>query len=167
MKDQKGLTHISRSEVEDLLYYEADLLDDWRLDDWLQLLTEDARYYVPPNDVPDGDPRDTLFLIADNMERIQGRVKRLKSKHAHAENPHSRTKRMIHNVRITEITDELLYVKANFVIYRFRRYEDVREYVGHYEYKLAVEEGTLKIAERKAILASEELGTLGSVSILL
>ena len=33
---------VTRAEVEDLLYYEADLLDNWRLDDWLGLLTEDA-----------------------------------------------------------------------------------------------------------------------------
>ena len=33
---------VSRAEVEDLLYHEADLLDSWKLDDWLALMTEDA-----------------------------------------------------------------------------------------------------------------------------
>ena len=42
----------SRQEVEDLLYKEAALLDEWRLEEWLELLTDDAVYEVPPTDVP-------------------------------------------------------------------------------------------------------------------
>ena len=60
----------SRQEVEDLLYQEAALLDDWRLEEWLELLTDDAVYEVPPTDVPEGDARNTLFIIADDAIRI-------------------------------------------------------------------------------------------------
>jgi p-cumate 2,3-dioxygenase beta subunit len=157
----------NRADIEDFLYQEAYLLDEWRLDDWGQLLTEDAKYYVPPNDVPKGNPKDTLFHIADDIERIHSRIKRLKSRHAHAENPHSRTRRLLTNVRITERTEQFIHVSANFIVMRFRRNEQVRQYVGMYEYKLAIRDGKLKIAERKAILDSEELGSLGSISILL
>jgi len=45
---------VTRAEVEDFLFHEADLLDNWKLDDWLGLLTDSAEYYVPPNDKPDG-----------------------------------------------------------------------------------------------------------------
>ena len=38
---------VTRAEVEDFLYHEAALLDGWQLDEWLALLTEDARYEVP------------------------------------------------------------------------------------------------------------------------
>ena len=55
---------VTRAEVEDFLYREAALLDDWKLDEWQNLLTDDAAYYVPPNDQPDGDHHATLFLIA-------------------------------------------------------------------------------------------------------
>ena len=48
---------VTRAEVEDFLYREAALLDDWKLDEWEALLTDDAAYYVPPNDQPDGDHR--------------------------------------------------------------------------------------------------------------
>ena len=46
-----------REQVEDFLFREAALLDDWRLDDWVALFTEDARYVVPTTDLPDGDPQ--------------------------------------------------------------------------------------------------------------
>ena len=158
---------VGRAEVEDFLFREAALLDEWRLDEWLGLLTDDATYRVPPNDAPDGDPADTLFIIADDIARIRGRVKRLASPEAHAEHPKSRTRRMISNVRITGRDGDTLNVAANFVVYRFRRDERIGEYVGRYAYVLRVEDAALRIAERRAVLDSEELGRLGSVSFIL
>ncbi len=158
---------VSREQVEDFLFHEAALLDSWRLDEWLKLLTEDARYEVPSNDRPDADPANTLFTIADDIRRIRARVTRLNDKNAHAEYPPSRTRRMISNVRIVERNGTELRVEANFVVYRFRREERIREYVGRYRYRLRVADGGFKIAKREAILDALELGSLGSVSFIL
>jgi len=57
----------------------------WRLEEWLELLTDDAVYQVPPTDVPEGDSRNTLFIIADDAVRIRSRVKQLLGKSAWAE----------------------------------------------------------------------------------
>jgi p-cumate 2,3-dioxygenase subunit beta len=157
----------SRAEVEELFYHEADLLDSWRLDEWLDLLTEDAAYYVPPNDKPDADHRSTLFTIADNIARLKERVKRLKDPNSHAESPHSRTRRMIANVRVTGSDGDMIQAAANFVVYRLRRGGDVRAYIGQYRYKLRRQDGVLKIAERRAILDAEEIGALGLISFIL
>lgn len=158
---------VSREAVEDFLYHEAALLDAWDLDAWMDLLTEDARYLVPPNDVPDGDPDTTLFIIADDIDRIRGRVKRLKSADAHAEFPPSRTRRLITNVRILEQGDGELIVTANFSVHRFRRGGKGGEYVGRYIYRLRAAGDGFRIAERRAILDAEELGGLGAVSFIL
>ncbi len=158
---------VTRAQVEDFLYHEAALLDEWRLDEWLGLLTEDARYQVPSNDRPDADPRNTLFTVADDIARIRARVTRLKDKNAHAEFPHSRTRRLISNVRILGREGGELRVEANFVVYRFRRDERIREYVGRYRYVLRESGGELKIAKREAVIDAMELGTLGSVSFIL
>ena len=158
---------ITLGEVEELLFREAALLDEWRLDDWFGLLTEDARYEIPSNDRPDADPASTLFTIADDIDRIRGRVTRLKDKNAHAEFPRSRTRRMISNVRIVERNATELRVEANFVVYRFRRDERAREYVGRYRYLLRAERGRLRIARRQAVLDAMELGSMGLVSFIL
>jgi p-cumate 2,3-dioxygenase subunit beta len=158
---------VTRAQVEDFLYREAALLDEWRLDDWLALLTDDARYHVPSNDRPDADPASALFTIADDINRIRARVTRLKDKNAHAEHPPSRTRRMIGNVRIVERQRDALRVEANFVVWRFRREERIREYVGRYRYVLRVEGGELRIARREAVIDAMELGSLGSVSFIL
>ena len=166
----------TRAEVEDFLYHEAALLDEWRLDEWLALLTDDARYRVPSNDAPSGDPANTLFLIADDIARIRGRVERLKDPHAHAEFPHSRTRRAITNVRIETVPGTFssaenapgtIVVHANFVVHRFRRGGQESAFVGRYRYELRRVDGMLRIALREAILDSEELGRLGAVSFIL
>src|SRR5437763_16484513 len=97
-----GMNEIGRTGIEDFLYHEAALLDAWRLDEWLALLTDDATYRVPSNDQPESDPKAALFTIADDMRRIRARVARLKDPHAHAESPRSRTRRLLSNVRIVE-----------------------------------------------------------------
>ncbi len=158
---------VTRAEVEDFLYREAALLDDWKLDDWEALLTDDAAYYVPPNDQPDGDHRATLFLVADDRERIRQRVIRIKDPNCHAEYPRSRTRRMISNVRIVAVDGDLVTITANFVCYRFRRYERIREYVGGYRYVLRQTADGFRIKERRVLIDAHELGTLGSVSFIL
>ena len=158
---------VTRTDVEDFLYAEAALLDAWKLDEWLALLTDDACYRVPANDAPEADPADTLFLIADDIRRIRARVVRLKDRNAHAEFPRSRTRRIIANVRIVAREVDTLRVAANFVVYRFRRDESIREYVGSYRYILRVIDGALRIAYREAVLDPVELGSLGSVSLIL
>ena len=55
------------------------MLDEWRLDEWLGLFTDDGRYMVPSTDVPGGDPKETLGIINDDMARLRGRVERLKT----------------------------------------------------------------------------------------
>ena len=158
---------VSRAEVEDLFFHEADLLDNWKLDEWLTLLTEDATYYVPPNDKPDADARFTLFTIADDIVRLRERVIRLKDPNCHAEYPLSRTRRLVGNVRITGVEGDEILAAANFIIHRFRYNDLLRVFVGHYRYRLRRVAGRLKIAERRAILDAEELGLLGSVSFIL
>ena len=157
------MKEIGRAQVEDFLYHEAALLDAWRLDEWLELLTEDATYRVPSNDRPDSDPKSALFTIADDIRRIRARVTRLKDPHAHAESPRSR--RLISNVRIVE--QNPLLVEANFVIYRFRGNEDVRQYVGRYRFTLETRDGRFRIKSREAFLDAMELASLGTVSFIL
>jgi p-cumate 2,3-dioxygenase subunit beta len=154
-----------RELVEEFLYQEAALLDQWRLDEWLALFTADGRYLVPTTDLPDGDPRKDLVFIDDDMVRLRARVERLKSRHGHREYPWSRTRRFITNVIIQPMEDGLV-ATSSFLIYRFRLGES-SPYVGWYEHKLKRLDGQLKIHHRKAVLDMEALSAHGAVSIIL
>jgi p-cumate 2,3-dioxygenase beta subunit len=161
-----GIALPARPEVEDLFYQEAALLDEWRLEEWLALLTDDATYQVPPTDAREGDARYTLFLIADDSLRIRSRVKQLLGKSAWAENPPSRTRRIISNVRVLGADGDNILVTANFAVYRMR-YESVDTYVGRYDYKLVRVGSELRIRQRRAVLDNEALRPHGKISFIL
>jgi p-cumate 2,3-dioxygenase beta subunit len=86
---------LTRIQIEDFIYREAALLDEWKLDDWLAMYTADCRYEIGPTGKPDAarlSPETSLFLVADNRFRLEQRVIRLKKPTAHAEYPHSRSR---------------------------------------------------------------------------
>ena len=74
---------------------------------------------------------------------------------------------MISNVRIVGVDGDLVTVAANFVCYRYRRYERIREYVGGYRYVLRRTGDSFRIKERRVLIDAHELGSLGSVSFIL
>jgi p-cumate 2,3-dioxygenase beta subunit len=155
-----------RREVETFLYDEAALLDAWDFDPWLTLFTADAQYVVPTTDLPDGDPRSDLVFIDDDFVRLQGRVRRLQSRHAHREYPSSRTRRFISNVRIVSAGDAAIEAHASFIVYRFRSANAVA-FVGAYRYVFARVDGQLRIRYRRATLDFEDLRLQGAVSIII
>lgn len=156
-----------RLAVEYFLYEEAAHLDNWRLDEWLELFTSDARYLVPTTDLPEGDPRCDMMFIDDDYERLKGRINRLKSRHAHREYPSSRTRRLITNVRLTRITPSEVDAEASFAVYRSRN-EMIAPYIGIYRYTLVrQQDGRFLIRRRRAELDLERLTDHGAVSIIL
>jgi len=157
---------LSRAEVENFLYEEAALLDEWRLDEWLALFTEDATYSVPSTDAPDADPSDTLFLIADDYASLRSRVEQLMGKTTWSENPHARTRRLLGNVRVRRTDGARAWVTANFAVYRMRS-NQTATYVGRYEYVLERRQAGLRIQHRRAILDLESLRDVGKVSFIL
>lgn len=155
-------------EIESFLYAEVELLDAWRLRDWLSLLTDDCRYLVPATDLPHAEsPRQQVFIISDDYPQICGRVERLESEWAFVEQPRSRTRRLVTNVRVQETGPDAFTVRANFSVHRFRR-GSAHSFVGEYRYRLVRDgEGNLKIRERRATLDAEELRPQGKVSFIL
>lgn len=154
-----------RLAVEEFLVEEAALLDEWKLDDWLALFTEDATYVVPPTDEPDGDPRDTLTIVDDDHLRLSWRVTRLKSRHAHREFPWSRTRRQVTNVRIVEDRGEEVDVEASVVLHRFRHLQRDM-FVGVYRHTLVRTGDTFRIRRRRTELDQESLLPNGALSIV-
>jgi p-cumate 2,3-dioxygenase beta subunit len=93
-------------------------------------------------------------------------VIRLKKPTAHAEFPHSRTRRLVSNVRILGRTDCELSAGANFAVFRIQRGVEVT-YVGRYDYVLAITAEGLRIQRRKATLDHDVLDPHGKISIIL
>jgi p-cumate 2,3-dioxygenase subunit beta len=157
------------SAVTQFLYDEAALLDEWRLDEWLALFHPKAgKYLIPsPEDLSD-DPATTLHLVHDSVTTLTGRVTRLKSKHAHAESPRSRTRRQIANVRVWQGPDDVLS-RSVFDVIRVRG-GMVDRYAGVYEHQLLPnedEDTPWKIGRRRVLIDHNIESAGGQVSIML
>ena len=159
-------------EVEQFLYREARLLDDRRFRDWLTLFTDDVRYWMasrtnrypksskaisildPDRYVEDDIGReDELAILDESKETLTGRVDRLDTGMAWAEDPPSRTRHMISNIEVEAGEAETeIRVYSNFIVYRSRAETEQDFYVGARQDILRRVDGEWKIAHRKLIL---------------
>ncbi|HZZ88897.1 MAG TPA: aromatic-ring-hydroxylating dioxygenase subunit beta [Caulobacteraceae bacterium] len=160
------LAPVTRGEVEDFLYAESALLDEWRIDEWFALFAPGATYEVPTaGAADDADAAKALFYIADDYVRLRERVVRLGKREAHAEFPRSRMRRMISNVRILSAAGGQLRVACNLVCYRAKNGK-VDTYFGHSFYGLDVSGPAWRITAKRVMLDMDLLYP-GKVSILL
>ena len=160
-------TATTRSEVEDLLYLEAHLLDEWRLDEWLELWSPEAEYVIPTNDNPDADPDRDLMFVNHDHRLLAGLVVRLNSVRAHREYPWSKTRHLVTNVRVLgEDDDGVVHAAAAFVVYRYRG-KDADEFVGHYDLKLERHGDGLRLRGKRVTLDAWTLAPYGAISIVL
>ncbi len=164
---QPAPSAFTRSEIEDFLFEEAALLDDWQLDAWLALYTADAHYQVPATDLAkDAQPESSLFYIADDGFRLNERVKRLMKKTAFSEQPRSKTRHLVSNVRILENGSAKCRVGSAFVTYRTKG-GVTDTYIGSTEHHLVRSPAGLRIAFKRCTLDLDALRPQGRISILL
>lgn len=160
------MTKITRAEIEDFLYHESELLDDWKLEEWAALFAETGTYLVPPLKNPNADPTTSLFYIHDNRNRLEERAKRLLKKEAHVEYPHSKTLRHINNVRIKSQEGNQVLVRCNFATYRTKR-DVIDTFIGVQDYHLIVNGDDILIQEKKVTLQLDSLRPHGKISLIL
>ncbi|GAA1210619.1 aromatic-ring-hydroxylating dioxygenase subunit beta [Pseudonocardia alaniniphila] len=144
---------LTRSDAEEFLYHEAELLDGFQLDRWLELFTDDAVYWVPARH-DEADPQRHVSLIYDDRGRIEERIWRLTVGPAHAQIPPSVTRRLITNVRVSD-AEHGPVVRSNFAIFEVRKGTQ-RSFAGEYEHRLVPHGAGWRIRRRTARLVNCE-----------
>ena len=154
-----------KEEIEELLYREAELLDERRFEDWLDLFTEDARYFMPMRrNVPAEEPareftREGVDVnwFDEGKDTLTRRVKQIRTGVHWAEQPPSRICHMVSNVQLMGAPADgpspaEVAVKSRFLIYRNRVETETDILVGKREDLLRRVDGAWRIARRKIIL---------------
>jgi benzoate/toluate 1,2-dioxygenase subunit beta len=155
MTGATGTRALTRSEAEDFLFHEAELLDGNQLAQWLDLFTDDAVYWVPARH-DESDPERHVSLIYDDRGRIEERVWRLTVGPAHAQIPPSATRRLITNVRVGRPEPGRdVPVRSNFAIFEVRKGTQ-RAFAGEYEHRLVPHGDGWRIRRRTARLVNCE-----------
>ncbi len=143
--------------VEQFLYREVRLLSELRLEEWLDLFTDDVRYWMPARETVDGradavSADGEMAYFDDDKGFLAARIERLRSSLAHAEQPPSRMRYFISNVEIFDVSDEELDVRCNLLVYQSRLERTEVMYVGRREDRLRRHGRQWRIARRKIIL---------------
>ena len=149
---------------EQFLFHEARLLDTQKYEEWLELFTEDATYWVPLEQ-GQKDPYATSSIIHDDRTLLELRVKQIRHPRAHARQPLARTVHQVTNVvQLGEANGELRIGSALTVV-EFRN-EKQRVYGALVEHRLRRKGDTFRIAHKRVDLVNSE-GELDGIAILL
>lgn len=166
-----------QSAIERLLYYEAWLLDERRLHEWLDLFTADATYSVGVREMVQGNedkiaalgPAD-LPLTDEDKQFLTVRVKRLETRLAHAEQPPSLTRHLITNVLLHDQPSSgaasggaELHVSSNFVVFQTRIDVADHTFFGKRDDLLRQVDGQWRIARRRVVVDKSPLPNVISI----
>lgn len=125
-------------EIEQFLYREAALLDRRQYTEWLKLMADDIRYFMPlrtsrsvRNDKAEFSADNEFCSFDDNIAAIRGRVRKLMTDVSWSENPGSKTRHVVSNV-IIDVTDipGTYEISLAFILYRNRAERQVDIWVG-------------------------------------
>ena len=109
-------------EVSALLNAECRLLDDDRLEDWLELYVNECVYWVPGN-VPPQDARRSITWEINDRRRLEDKVARLRTGFAYSQLPPTRTRRCLSNIEAWHADSGEVRARANMTINTYRRGE--------------------------------------------
>lgn len=162
--------------VQEFLFMEADVLDSRRYEEWLGLLTEDIHYWMPVRRTTTAREVDREFtkpggiaFFDDDLAMLKMRVNRMLLGRAWAEDPPSRTRRLITNVRVIEGGAERegdeVTVASNFQLYRTRLDSEEDSWLGRREDVLRRVDGGFRLARRhiyleQTVILSQNLSSL-------
>lgn len=127
------------ADVSDFLFREADLLDERRYTEWLDLLADDYKYTVPLrmnvpfNDVVEREETraDTEVCWFDEPKHtVENRVTQLMTGVHWAEEPVSRVSHLVTNLRLTRVSLPEVEVSSRFLVYRNRVSDETDILVG-------------------------------------
>jgi 3-phenylpropionate/cinnamic acid dioxygenase small subunit len=149
-----GRCVIRPDDVISFVYREARLLDEQRFDEWLELFTEDGRYWMPLEH-GQTDRRLTASLMDEDLMLLRIRVERLKGIRTYSQKPKSRC----HHVLQQPQVDLFDPVAARFTAWTAMHYVETRQdrqdlYAAWATHELGIVDGKLRIRMKRVDLVN-------------
>jgi benzoate/toluate 1,2-dioxygenase subunit beta len=145
-----------------LIYREAYLLDRRLWEDWLDLFTEDAVYWVPSwksaTETTTAPESELSLIYYDSRTGLQNRVWRARSGLSRASQPAARTCHMVSNILTQEGENGHKTAYTTWTCHYFEPSVSRQGVLfGHSDYVLREVSGDWKIARKRTIIASDLL----------
>ncbi len=162
---------LRQHEVEQFYFHETALLDARDYQSWVELFTDDTHYFMPIRRTRTAKELDREFtkpgemaFFDDTKPLLEGRVMKLATGRSWSEDPPSRTRHLITNVRVTADDGNELEVASNFHLYRTRLNNDEDHWIGSRADLLRRDGDGLRIARRYIYLEQTVL-TAANLSV--
>ncbi|MDH5539252.1 MAG: aromatic-ring-hydroxylating dioxygenase subunit beta [Rhizobacter sp.] len=150
----------------DFVLDEAALLDAQRLDEWLALFTDDARYWMPltPGQT---DPLLQNSLLYEDKMLLQIRIERLAGARTFSQQPRSRCHHLLQQPRIAQIDAAAgTYSLRTAFHYVETRLDEQVLFAGWATHHLVVLEGALRIKLKRVDLVNSD-AAFGNISLFM
>jgi len=153
-----------KESLADFVNHECELLDAGRFEEWLRLLTPDARYWVPlVHGQP--DPEADFSLMIENPLLLRMRIERMRHPSAHGMAVPIHTSRLVGNVMVRHADEQGAQVSARFVLTESEN-DRQRVFAGQYLYEL-VRGGASWLMRRKQVNLVNCDSPFASIQIIL
>ncbi len=164
--DHKMLDPARKDACTAFLLREAELLDWRQFEQWLDLLHPNLQYEIPVRVTVGSEELETEFArrgvhTRDSYESMEMRVRRLQTEHAFAENPPSRTTRIVTNVQAYLLDQNEFEVRSKFLLYRAQGSSTTHDLLAGDRHDVLRDiEGELKLFRRTVYLAHTTIPTM-------
>jgi 3-phenylpropionate/cinnamic acid dioxygenase small subunit len=148
-------------EIERFLYKEAELLDERRFSEWIDLVAEDIHYFMPvrrnvkfgEQHRENSDPENEISWFDEGKRTLTGRVRQIETGVHWSEEPFSRVRHIISNIEVVDVEGDEVKVRSRFLVYSNRLHDEVNIFVGKRDDVLRRDAETgWKIAKRTILL---------------
>jgi 3-phenylpropionate/cinnamic acid dioxygenase small subunit len=138
------------------VYHEARLIDEQRFDEWLDLFTEDARYWMPL-EIDQTDPILHQSLFYDDLLLMRIRVERLKGARTFSQKPKSRCHHVLQQP-LVEAMDEPANHYEIWTPFHYleTRLDEQNLFAGWSRHHLTLAGGTLRMKLKRVDLVNPD-----------
>ena len=157
--------------IDTLILRECRLLDQGLLDEWLQLYTQDAIYWLPIDE--NADPLNESSIVYDNRQRLEMRVEQFVRQKRVSQAPGSQSMRMVSNLDVAEQGEDQASARFSMLVLEVRSGDwrqqglgETRMFPGHCTLQLRREDGQWRIASKTFVLLNRKQPIVGMSFIL-
>jgi 3-phenylpropionate/cinnamic acid dioxygenase small subunit len=152
------MTSFNDQQLFDFIYAEARILDEQRFDEWLELFTSDAHYWMPltPGQT---DPILQGSIMYEDLLLLKVRVERLSGPHTYSQQPRSRSHHLLARPEVEKghawhQPEKGQYTVRTAFHYVETRIDDQRLYAGWATHELTTQDGALRIRQKRVDLVN-------------
>lgn len=143
---------VAPPDVQEFIWLEAQLLNGRRFEEWIELFTEDAIYWVPERPGQQDGERE-LSLAYYDRGLLGAHIARLRHPRVYSQQPPSLATRVVSNILVEPGQEDGTTVHAAFVMIEYRNFEQ-RVFGGELEYRLRRMAGQWRIARKTVRLVN-------------